>query len=642
MTFYPRFPVRRGASGRLRLLPMILAAALGALPLRAAQATTVSDSSPLQAQAAALFEAGQDGQALSLLEDAQRARPNSLELCNYYRAEIRKRGLEERAITFLKELAAPEDASPEAQFNLAFAYIDKIPRVGPMGAGFLSKRSIATFKKVLDRQPDNWIANYGIGMNYLHWPEYFKKNDSAQGYLEKCLELQASGAVKPFYLLAYLRLGDAHARNGNPDLALDVWRQGLLLYPAHPDLLARLDLARDKISQAVNEYYNPNQSMAAIDTDVSVLWAKSVPLSAIPIKRAATRLGAGGQLASAGGNTSASDIGLFSWFTRNLPFLADKRHRASVDMSILGVKPSAPQARLASEIAHGMILGFLSVIDDDPPAKIAARTAELDSFTRPFYQEGLGMGLAASLDASDVGAMRQFRDEIARLDPQYARFHYVGAGLWFGLESSRSLDVVAAAFDALGAFGATYAYEGFGFAQVLFHYKKDPERLQLGARLPSLAAQTFFHGAGRAFWILGGDDLAAFKERLELVPAPYRADSFSGYGLGVAMTRGSDPAFVARWFGGAGWADEEREQFATGLTMGYVIRDIADHAFVAGIPAQAGAGAACWLPELLRNGFEALAEVEANGGDFHSNWRARIRERVRAPGSVIRTHLSCS
>lgn len=591
-------------------------------------------------QASELVAAGKPDEALALYERALGEHPGSLELGNAYRAEIRKRALEERSISFLKGLAV--DGAPDAAFyNAAFAYIDKIPRVGPMGAGFLSKRSIAMFRQVLDQKPDDWIANYGIGMNYLHWPDYFKKNESALGFLEKCLELQKGQKVKPYYLLAYLRLGDAYARSNELDKAFATWREGLGFYPEHPDLVARLKTPPERIQAAINEYYNPNQSIGAIDTDVSVLWASVVPKSAVPLKRADTRRGTGGQLSTAAG-LSESDIGLFAWFLRNLPYLSDREHYGKVDLSVLGVQGAGDEAnRPVNQIAHGMIQGFLAVMNDDTPEKIAQRTREMDAFDRPFFHEGLGMGLAAALDTTSAESFKALLDQIARYDTHFARLHLAGAGMWFGLESSRPLPAVAEAFDRLGAFGAAYAYEGLGFAQTLFHLKRHPDRLELGRKLPPVAAQSFYHGAGRAFWILAGEDVGALKERLALVPQAYHKDSLSGYGMGVSFTRAAHPASVASYLGRDELAALGFDDLATGVVMGYTIRDLADGPFVARVVADSRTNGGCWLPQALATGRDTLSTIETVGGDLHSNWRARIRERVARADGLAAARMRC-
>jgi tetratricopeptide (TPR) repeat protein len=593
----------------------------------------------VQKDAQQLLDAGKVEEGLSALEAALKEQPGSMELGNTYRAAIRKNALEERAISFLKALAV-EGAPDEAYFNAAFAYIDKIPRVGPMGAGFLSKRSIAMFRTVLDAKPDNWIANYGIGMNYLHWPDYFKKNESALGYLEKCLALQKADKPRPFHLLTYLRLGDAHARSGEIDKAIAVWQEGAKVYPKHPDLVARLETPRENITASINAYYNPNQSIGAIDTDVSVLWATEVPKSAVPLKRASTRLGSGGQL-STGAGLSENDIGLFSWFMKNLPFLSDREHYSKVDMSALGVKVDKNETRPVNEIAHGMIQGFLAVMNDESPEKIAARTREMDPYDRPFFHEGLGMGLAASLDTAAADSFKGLLRELEKYDTRYARLHLAGAGMWFGLESSRPTDTVVQAFEWLGPFGAAYAYEGFGFAQALFHLKRQPDRLEIGNTLPPIGAQSFYHGAGRAFWILGGEDVPALQGRLALVPAAFRKDATSGYGMGVSFTRVSSPTTVASYFRRPEFAALGLDDLATGVVMGYTIRDIADDNYMARVVAEGSGNGGCWLGDALKTGHQALDAIQGAGGDLHANWRAKIREQM-AHGGFSVARMRCA
>lgn len=613
---------RRWAGARYLMAAVLVSALAPAAVSYAASATEVEE---LKARADALFEGGHDDSAFALLEEAVRNEPGSLELGNLYRNAIRKHAQEERAINFLKKIVADNPTVGDgAYYNLAFAYIDKIPRVGPMGAGFLSKRSIALFQEVINRKPDDWIANYGVGMNYLHWPDYFKKNDSATGYLEKCLKLQDGVPVKPYFILTYLRLGDAYARLGDVEHAIQTWKAGLVQFPGHADLVARVETPADKVQSAVNAFYNPNQSIGEIDTDVSVLWATSVPASAVPLKRPETRkAGIGGQLSAGGSSLSESDLGLFSWFLRNLPFLSDKKRYASVDMSALGVQRQGGDAKLANEIAHGMIEGFVSVMNDDTAERIGERTRQMDGFERPFYHEGLGMGMAAALDAETAASFQGFAQQIARIDRNFNRLHLAGAGMWFGLESSRGVETVIRAFDWLGPFGAAYAYEGYGFAQVLFHLKTNPLVLELGTKLPPLHAHSFYHGAGRAFWILGADDMAALKSRVEMVPASYRGDAYSGFGMGVAFTRVDRPTALGDFLAKAG-ADVDAAEVATGAVMGYTIRDLGDPTYVEALTDKG----ACWLPEVLSTGRETLKSVETVGGDLHANWRNKIREQV--------------
>lgn len=574
------------------------------------------------------FDSGNIDKGYEILEDAIQKDRGSLILGNYYRAQISARAKEDRGINFFKKLAQDTSAPDEVYYNTAFAYIDKIPRVGPMGAGFLSKRSIAQFRTVYDRRPNDWIANYGIGMNYLHWPDYFKKTEGTLQYFEKCMEIQRGQPLKPQYILTYLRMGDALVRGGQIDKAYDVWREGETLFPGHPDLLDRLKTPRPEIAEAIKQLYLPNNSIGAINTDISILWAATVPREAVPLKRnALTQPGVGGQLKSAQSKLGDEDVGLFAWFTRNLPYLSDKRDFDKVDMSPLGAK-RGPSDRLMNLVAHGMITGFLAEMDGGEPAKLRATAAEVDGFTRPFFHEGIGMAYAATVSLDEVSELRNMAQSMTAIDPDFKRLHLAGAGMWFGLESAREPEKVVQAFGYLGPFGEAYAYEGYGFSRTLFHYNANPDVLNTGELLRPAAAHNFYHGAGRALWILKGGDTKALRAVVEGLPEAYREDTYSGYGMGVAFTKTDDPRSVFSFLDRDDAEAPARAPFVTGATMGYVIRALSDPGYWHEVVKRFSPQDRCRVERLVALGKASLAEAENGGGDLHSNWRGLIAKRV--------------
>ena len=138
------------------------------------------------------------------------------------------------------------------------------------------------------------------------------------------------------------------------------------------------------------------------------------------------------------------------------------------------------------------------------------------------------MGYAATTSLENVDELKNLISVLNKIDPNYTRLHLAGAGMWYGLEASRNLDKVKNAFQYLGSFGEAYAYEGYGFAQTLFYYKRNPELLDAGLQLPEESAKSFYHGAGRALWILSGSELSEFTDRLKKLPPQYQADAYSG------------------------------------------------------------------------------------------------------------------
>ena len=488
-------------------------------------------------EAKTLIEAGQLESGLVVLEVAMDKDPSRLALSNYYRLKASKDKQYERSIAYFKKAVEVKHAKVNEMFyNLAFAYIDKIPSVGPMGAGFLSKRAIKQFQHVLDLHPDDWISTYGIGMNYLHWPDYFKKNHNAMVYLEDATKLQTGTELKPYYILTYIRLGDAYAKNGKLEEAYSVWEEGLTRYPDHPDLAMRFSTPRNEIGSAIRLLYNPNNSIGEINTDISVLWESTVPDSLVPLKTISKQSNSGIEGNESDESVGKGNIGLFSWFMRNLPVLSDKENFKGVDMTALGIGEDDSTHDLASVVAHEMIMGFMSQFEEETPIQARDRANNLNSFQRPFFHEGLGMGYAATASLDDIEELRKLIDTLKKIDPNYTRLHLAGAGMWYGLESENT-EKVKDAFQRLGQFGQAYAYEGYGFSQTLFYFKSKPELVNRGTELGEEAAHSFYHGVGRALWILSGEDLTKFRERIERVPAQFHDDAYSGYGMGVAFTK---------------------------------------------------------------------------------------------------------
>lgn len=588
------------------------------------------------------FQRGDSEAGLTLLEERMQQEQANLELGNFYRRHIVRLNQEDRAISFFKKLTQDGKSPPEAYYNFAFAYIDKIPRVGPMGAGFLSKRSIAQFKIVQDRAPDDWIANYGIGMNYLHWPDYFKKTEGALGYFEKCMQIQQGKPVKPQYLLTYLRMGDALVRGGDVARAYETWRAGEKLFAGHADLLERLNTPRERIEAAVRELYNPNNSIGAIDTDISILWLARVPQHVVPMHRELPRqAGVGGQLQSAAPALDASQVNLFSWFTRNLPYLSDRGALSKVDMSSLGVQRGSHLESRVNAIAHGMISGFMAELEGESVDAVRARAAALDSFTRPFFHEGLGMGYAAAVSVDSGGELQRMSATLNDIDPNFQRLHLAGAGMWFGLENARATERIADSFKQLDPFAEAYAYEGYGFARTLFYYKSNPQVINAGTQLRSEAAANFYHGVGRALWILSGAEPQAGDQSLETVPPEYRRHAYSGFAMGMAFTQVDDVHAVFARVAPA--ADEEhRRMLLTGITMGLYIRRLGDPTYVDSLLQKASAGDRCRARELLSVGSAALKDAAVGSGDMHANWRAAIQARIESSDSAHKTFAACA
>lgn len=590
---------------------------------------------PALAATTALIDAGERNQGMDTIEAYLRRHPSDIVAGNAYRRMAVSLSLHDRPIRFFNELLAATTpriddglragVPPGLRYNLAFAYIDKIPVVGPMGAGFLSKRSIRQFRIALLEDRDDWIANYGVGMNYLHWPDYFEKNDSSIVYFERCIELQDKENPRPLDILPYIRLGDAYAKAGFVDGAFEIWRAGREIFGDHGDLAERLAVEPSRIKGVVTDAYNPNNSIGEINTDISILWAAELPDSLFSL-RGGTRLttfskGVGGQKPA----QTKDDENLFVWFQKNLPFLLRRESAEKMDMSYLG-RNAREEAGL---IAYNMIRGFMTQLYGPDVDRIKADLAATPAFERPFFREGVGMGLAGKLDIGGR-SLADFDAEIAPYGGGYDRLQYAGLGMWYGLTPTPNMVRINHDFAHLALRGRFYAYEGLGFAVTLFNRQPAARAIGLSRRLPFAAAATYSHGLGRALWIKFGGDRDEIEKVLAQVPEKLRPAARSGLGMGIAFTRVEDPdSIMVRLseFGGAG-AGGCRDVLV-GASMGLAIRYEADAAHVrkslrnAEEPMTRRA-----LPGLLKVGLSSLDAVRSGGEDLHANWRAVMNDHM--------------
>lgn len=625
-----------------------------------ARAAELQDErAPVMEKAQALSAQGKGNEALDTLETYLALHPGDLIAGNLYRKLAVTANLYDRPIRYFvgvvkaltpcpRELppcpegnrqcdpaeearcsptAKPPGPPSGARYNLAFAYIDKIPVVGPMGAGFLSKRSIEQFRKALDEDPDDWIANYGVGMNYLHWPDYFEKNDTSITYFERAIAIQEQRPPRPSDILAYVRLGDALAKAGNGSAAQDAWRRGEARVGKHPDLAERLAIAGAQLKQTVTDAYNPNNSIGAIDTDISILWASQTPERVFSLRDPGGPVvvgGVGGQTLPA--REDYSDARLFNWFRDNLPLLLNRQNADKVDMSGIG----ATGGEGTGVIAYNMIRGFMTQFRGEDPASVAKALALSPDYERPFFHEGVGMGLAAALDTSADGSLAPFATQIGAFDPSFDRLHYAGLGMWFGLAPTVNLVRVRNKLGGLDLRGQFYAYEGLGFSVALFKDSVASGAPELVARLPFASGSTFAHGAGRALWIKYGADSAAVAKAVAGFPEQFRGDVRAGFGMGVAFTR------VDRLDAILAQAAQFRTESAgacmdylSGAAMGLAIRYRTDPGYVRNaMKGGVSEGSRLLAPALLQAGLDALAEVEQAGTEMHKNWRTAIRKQV--------------
>ena len=193
-----------------------------------------------------------------------------------YRLRCSSADRHDRAIKFFADrvIENPEDVN--ARLELGCALVDKIPTCGGIAAvvskGTLARKSLDQFDRIIAAHPDLWVAYYCRGMNHLHWPRALRHSDAAAADFQKCLELQRrTGApnAKNYYVRTYIALGDAYAKAGSYDKAVETWREGLGLFPASAELKERTALGD---AAAALGYVEKQRNLEQpIDADMSFL-----------------------------------------------------------------------------------------------------------------------------------------------------------------------------------------------------------------------------------------------------------------------------------------------------------------------------------------------------------------------------------
>ena len=90
------------------------------------------------------------------------------------------------------------------------------------------------FEQVLEIDPDDLVANFGIGKALL---ESGKAEDAIK-YLKKCLD------VKKDYTVAYLQLGLALMKSNNSAQAKEIFKAGIECAIRNGDLMPKSEMER--------------------------------------------------------------------------------------------------------------------------------------------------------------------------------------------------------------------------------------------------------------------------------------------------------------------------------------------------------------------------------------------------------------
>jgi tetratricopeptide (TPR) repeat protein len=225
--------------------------------------------------------------ALRELERAVQMEPDRLLYANTYRTLIRRYGhlYFDRSIRFFESLVDrhPEKLMP--RLNKALAYVDKMPypKLGIVGQGILSNKSLAELDRILEIDPKCWTAQFIRGMNHLHWPRSLGHAPLAIRSFEELIVLQNSFAPEKrldHFALAYIALGDSHVKNRATGLeeslgkARKAWQEGLAEFPESDELHNRMQLLDTSPDELIRYIRRLRGLEDPVNTDLVAVWVE--------------------------------------------------------------------------------------------------------------------------------------------------------------------------------------------------------------------------------------------------------------------------------------------------------------------------------------------------------------------------------
>lgn len=218
---------------------------------------------------------------------------------------------------------------------------------------------------------------------------------------------------------------------------------------------------------------------------------------------------------------------------------------------------SPEQADRLAAVGETFLDGYHAALVDPRSAELAATLeSRVERGWRGFAFEGAGMGLALQDTLLPRTPWRRSRLQ-AFLDGPAHRHRYlvlVGAGWTFARLPRRH----GAALAGLDPVLRWLAFDGYGFHQGFFDWRRAIREHRVPRRLRGYARRVFDQGLGRSLWFVMGMSPERIAASIETFPAARRGDLWSGVGLASAFAGGLPPERVAdlgrlagRWAGDA-------------------------------------------------------------------------------------------
>ncbi|MBK7643882.1 MAG: hypothetical protein IPJ19_12690 [Planctomycetes bacterium] len=162
-------------------------------------------------------------------------------------SELAKAGLLDGVLALYEQDAKDNPDDTKAQTALGNAYLNKLFN-SPQGpeAGIWGTKADKAFDRALALDDHNWEARYVKAVSLSNWPAFLGKQPEAIANLETLVKQQSQGPVQPYYAQTYLILGNLYKQTGKSDQALEMWQQGLALFPDDAEMQKQIQLAQQQ------------------------------------------------------------------------------------------------------------------------------------------------------------------------------------------------------------------------------------------------------------------------------------------------------------------------------------------------------------------------------------------------------------
>jgi tetratricopeptide (TPR) repeat protein len=212
-----------------------------------------------------------------VVNDLFNEKRNDLPYLNQLRLRLKAKGGAEKSVALFKKLYAKDKNNRKLAYNAALAYIDNLAGRGLVSQGYNASRSLDILGDLLEANPEDWIARYIRGMNYLHWPKWFRKTKLAKNEFLTCIEqskrpdfqFKGFNPGEQVFHLAYIGLSDAYVLLGSLEEAQNILQQAYNRFGAMPAIKQRQKLNQQQLTDFVK---NLRSLDSPIDTSLEFLW----------------------------------------------------------------------------------------------------------------------------------------------------------------------------------------------------------------------------------------------------------------------------------------------------------------------------------------------------------------------------------